>query len=412
MAMTEESQSFDRDYAVRGGDALLDAWTDGAIAAAERDWQEPACNIAVPVEVPICLVFASGETASQLLLAVPVLARALRNVHLAGWAQCAVFAGPGWQPAAATAREIARLAPGLRVIYCDCAPPAGATLIVNGEELTLPHRLQAAAKGTSGAASRRMLGFPPLTVSAARELLRQKSRDLLAETAKPGDGIVTRYLNRPISQGLTRLLLRWFGAIDPNLASAGTAVIGLAMFACLLSYPGSTGLILGALLFQLASVFDGVDGEIARATFRATPRGASVDSLVDAATNILFFTGVVINLYSQGDRLTAATALVALGGLAFGTVLLGIAARRQHGGIDFNSVKQLVAPERSRVMQVLTWLTMRDFYAFAAAVLIVVGMVVPAVWAFAIMVAGWLVVVLYKLAPKGKAAGYAQATCP
>ena len=54
---------------------------------------------------------------------------------------------------------------------------------------------------------------------------------------------------------------------------------------------------------------------------------------------------------------------------------------------------------------------MRDFYAFAAAVLIVVGMVVPAVWAFAIMVAGWLVVVLYKLAPKGKAAGYAQATC-
>ena len=410
--MTEEQQSFDPGYAVVGGDDLSDAWATDAIFAAERDWQEPAGSIAVAVAVPICLVFASGETASQRLLAVPVLARALRNVHLAGWAHCAVYAEPGWRPDAATAGEVARLAPGLCVTYRDWAPHFGTPLIINGEDLTPATDLQGAAGRARGTETIRMLGSAPLTVSAAQELLRQKSGDLLARTAKPGDGIVTRYLNRPISQGLTRLLLHWFGTIDPNLATAGTAVIAAVMFACLLYYPGSTGLILGALLFQAASMFDGVDGEIARATFRATPLGASVDSLVDAATNILFFAGVVINLYSQGDRLTAATAMMALGGLVLGTVLLGITARRQHGGIDFNSVKHLVAPERSRVMQVLTWLTMRDFYAFAAAVLIVLGLVVPAVWAFAIMVAGWLVVVLFKLAPKGKTPGYARATCP
>ena len=59
---------------------------------------------------------------------------------------------------------------------------------------------------------------------------------------------------------------------------------------------GKAGLILGAILFQAASVIDGVDGEMARATFRATDLGATLDSAVDMATNFLFVLGLTIHL--------------------------------------------------------------------------------------------------------------------
>jgi CDP-L-myo-inositol myo-inositolphosphotransferase len=55
------------------------------------------------------------------------------------------------------------------------------------------------------------------------------------------------------------------------------------------------GLIAGGLLF-MPLVFDGVDGEIARATFRSSPAGAALDTGVDMATNLAFMLGVTINL--------------------------------------------------------------------------------------------------------------------
>lgn len=325
-------------------------------------------------------MFAAADTATQQVLAIPALARALREVHLAGWTQCSVHIRAGWQPSAAIGAEIARLAPGLRLIRSDTAPSSADVMIVDGERLASQRDLASAARWRM----RQPLAAAHLTVGEAKQLLQTKSRELLDATAKSGDGIVTRYFNRPVSQRMTRLLLSWFGAVHPNVATAGTACIG-------------------AVMFQAASVFDGVDGEIARATFRATPPGASIDSLVDAVINILFFVGVIANLYSQGDGLTAGAGFAALIGFVFGTVLLGHHARQHRGVIDFNAVKRLTSGQNSRAMQVLTWLTMRDFYAFAALVLIGVGLVTTAVWAFAIIVAGWLAVVCFKLVVQGSA---------
>ena len=407
MAMTEERQSFGPDYAVADNAGAFDDWVPaGTSADDERGQGLSGANATFPGVVPICLVFAAAQTATQRVLAIPVLARALREVQLAGSTQCSVFVQAGWRPSAALTAEIARLAPGLRLIWRDTAPNPAAVMIVDGERLASQHDLASAARDfqvacLSGRTCQPLAAGARLTAGEAQELLRAKSRELLNATAKPGDGIVTRYFNRPISQRITRLVLRLFGAVHPNAATAGTAGIGAAMFVCLLQFSGHLGLLLGAVMFQAASVFDGVDGEIARATFRATPLGASVDSLVDAAVNILFFVGVIANLYSQGDRLTAGVGVMAIIGFVFGTVLLGYNARRNRGVIDFNSVKQLTGGQNSPVMQVLTWLTMRDFYAFAALVLIGLGLVNAAVWAFAIIVAGWLIVVCFKLAVRG-----------
>ena len=324
---------------------------------------------------------------------------------LAGWTRCTVAVPGGWQPSGAVAAEIARIAPGLTPTYTAAVPQRADLLVVQGEELASRRALQRGA--AAGIA-------PPAAASPgqARALLAAAARRLQVGTAKSGDGIVARHLNRPISQACSRAVLRWFGPIDPNLATLGTALIGVTMLVCLLLFPGHNGLLLGALLFQCASIFDGVDGEIARATFRATPFGGTLDSLVDAGINVAFFAGVIANLVAQGQAATAGIALLALVGLVCGTALLGWSARRSRSGIDFNAVKRIVAVDKSPLMQVLTWLTMRDFYALAAAMLIGFGYVTAAVWAFAIVVGGWLAVVLLALALRGRVAGYSSVVSP
>ena len=339
------------------------------------------------------MVFTSGQTAGQRVLGIPALARALREVAMAGWSECILVVPGKWRARGAVAREVRRLAPGLNLELADALPRGTQILIVQGEELAGHRDLRDRAQA--------ILCASPTAIAidgGGQELLRAAERKLRLGTGKPGDGIVARHLNRPLSQAVSQMLLRWFGAINPCAATIATALIGAAMLISLVLLPGHSGLLLGALLFQCASIFDGVDGELARATFRVTPLGGTLDSVVDAITNLLFFGGVIYNLQAQGDHLSAGLALLALAGLALGTLLLGWRARHETGAIHFNAVKQMVLGERSPTMQLLTWLTMRDFYALAALVLIACGLVVPAVWAFAVVVAGWLIVVVGSLA--------------
>jgi len=331
---------------------------------------------------------------AQPVLGIPAAARALREVHLAGWSKCRIATPDCARPGEDLAREIARLAPGLQVEYGGAGQCDG--LSICGEAIPAKDELEALARS---AACTELLAAPaPLSEEAAQNRLVRRGDELLAATAKPSDGMVARLVNRPFSQAVTRTVLRRLGPVEPHCATAATALSAVFMTICLVLIPGRAGLIWGAALFQLTSMIDGIDGEIARATFRASPRGASLDSLVDAGTNVLFFLGLSSNLAAAGDLRSAAIALAGLGGLTLGTVLLGIEGRRRRGVVDFNTVKQLVEPRRSRIMQVLTWLTMRDFYAFAALVLIVLGLAAPAVRAFAVFVMGWLMVVLTKLA--------------
>jgi len=51
------------------------------------------------------------------------------------------------------------------------------------------------------------------------------------------------------------------------------------------------------LLFELASIFDGCDGEVARLTYNTSDRGAFSDVLLDASSYIIFFSGLALGLY-------------------------------------------------------------------------------------------------------------------
>lgn len=314
--------------------------------------------------------------------------------------RCTVTVPDTWTPSALTRDEAARLAGAMQVNFrpeteaiAQAAPDA---LLVSGERLlrasTLANGPLDLAGGLAIAGQAGAAELASLREGGGDRGLELLGRSILAATSKPTDGIVSHYVNRPISQFISHRLLA-FPHIRPIHATWGTALLAFAMVLCLLAGT-ERGLIAGALLFQAASIFDGVDGEIARATFRTTPQGAALDSLVDAATNLCFVGGVVLNLYLDGEHQAALAGAAGLAMLAFGMTVIGRRSRVRDQGLTFDTVKEHFRKEPSRLMVILTWLTMRDFYALAATLLIVADLVKPAVFAFAVIVTGWLVVVL------------------
>jgi phosphatidylglycerophosphate synthase len=103
-------------------------------------------------------------------------------------------------------------------------------------------------------------------------------RRLFRSLGKASDGLGARYVNRPISTWLSRYLAKT--AITPNTVTFGAAAVTLVS-AWYLTSGTYWGFLLGTALFQLASILDGCDGEIARVKFRETRSGAWMDTWLD-----------------------------------------------------------------------------------------------------------------------------------
>ena len=95
--------------------------------------------------------------------------------------------------------------------------------------------------------------------------------------SKPTDGPVARYLNRRLSWPLTMMIVRYRIPVTPNQVSLLSFAVAIAAAYLLAVGPHW----LGGALVQLSSVLDGVDGELARVTGRASRRGAFLDALLD-----------------------------------------------------------------------------------------------------------------------------------
>jgi phosphatidylglycerophosphate synthase len=115
----------------------------------------------------------------------------------------------------------------------------------------------------------------------------------LRGSGKSQDGFVSRYLNRPISRLVTRLLLRF-----PTTPNAWTlATFPVPIIASLVLTNGTYGsFVWGLFLFQIFSILDGCDGEIARAKFMESERGRKLDALFDVVSNILLVLGLGFGL--------------------------------------------------------------------------------------------------------------------
>jgi CDP-L-myo-inositol myo-inositolphosphotransferase len=231
---------------------------------------------------------------------------------------------------------------------------------------------------------------PTLAADDAIDLADTKSARwrIIRATAKRADGVVSRWLNRPVSQAITRWIIGIPG-VRPSHMTLVCALVSVVMFAVML-LDRAHGLLIGGLLFHAASVLDGVDGELARATFRSSRRGAMLDTRVDLATNLGFFVGLTVGLTRlygiQHAMFCIAFVLVA----ASGMLLLGWLLARSGQRESFNGLKTFYRRRYptgfpNAVTETIIAITSRDFIAFASAVFIVVG------WTYAL---SWLPLVV------------------
>ncbi len=95
-----------------------------------------------------------------------------------------------------------------------------------------------------------------------------------------GDGFISRYLNRRISTRISALLVN---KITPNQMTAISTLIGLISAFLVFINVGIAGV-----FYQISSILDGCDGEIARASLRESKFGGYIDSILDRFVDFLF----------------------------------------------------------------------------------------------------------------------------
>lgn len=133
--------------------------------------------------------------------------------------------------------------------------------------------------------------------------LRRAARRLRRSLAKPTDGPVSRYLNRPVSTRLSMALARL--PLHPDVMSLAALVVALAGAWDI----GAGAGLAGGLLVHAASILDGVDGEIARLRVRTSPGGAFLDGVLDRLADAAILAGAAVWSLTAGASPTTVTIL-------------------------------------------------------------------------------------------------------
>jgi phosphatidylglycerophosphate synthase len=199
-----------------------------------------------------------------------------------------LVAGPGVAVGTAGGRALAVAGPAEAVRAVLAALDGGAGTLDEAIRAAAP-----AARGlplAGGLALALGPGWPAARLEAA--LL-----DDLARRTRPRDSPLALLVDRRLSRPLTRWLLPT--RVTPGHVTAASLLLGLA---------GAAGLATGSYGVRLAglgalvgsSVLDCVDGEIARARFERSARGARLDLLGDYAVHLATFAGLAIGLGRDG----------------------------------------------------------------------------------------------------------------
>lgn len=127
----------------------------------------------------------------------------------------------------------------------------------------------------------------PADLKRAEQSLLDRLRD------KPNDGIISRYVNRPVSMLFSRYLVKL--DVTPNQISLFSFLVSLVA-AGLFALGGYLALILGGVLAQLASIIDGSDGEVARLKYQSSDFGGWFDAVLDRYADAFLLFGLTWHL--------------------------------------------------------------------------------------------------------------------
>jgi 1L-myo-inositol 1-phosphate cytidylyltransferase / CDP-L-myo-inositol myo-inositolphosphotransferase len=121
--------------------------------------------------------------------------------------------------------------------------------------------------------------------------------------SKPQDGLVSRFLNRPISRRITSILLRF--PIHPNAWTISILIFPL-IASLFLIHGDYVSVVIGTAIFQLFSILDGCDGEIARAKNLESKFGERLDYFCDFAASLLYVLTLGLGLHRSSEGIVCA----------------------------------------------------------------------------------------------------------
>jgi len=221
-----------------------------------------------------------------------------------------------------------------------------------------------------------------------RDDRRRAQQRLLASLIKPSDGPVSRHLNRHISRAITRLVIPL--GMTPNAMTVFVLITGL-WGAYAASSPNPASQLFGAFLYQLHSIIDGCDGEIARLTQRFGKHGALIDSMVDDICNGAFFFGLSLGV----ARMTETTWPLATGtltALAYaGVIGLQYSAVLRATGRGDKTKFWTSEPARFSLFELFRALLRRDVFVLLILIAVAFGLQQPAVAVFPFAALGALI---------------------
>src|SRR5437870_9995747 len=126
--------------------------------------------------------------------------------------------------------------------------------------------------------------------------------------SKPQDGFVSRFLNRPISRRVTVFLLKF--PIRPNGWTVSIFVLPLIAGA-FLARGDYASVVIGAAIFQVFSILDGCDGEIARAKNLESKFGERLDYFCDFAASLVYVISLGLGLHRSREGIVCAVLITA-----------------------------------------------------------------------------------------------------
>ena len=137
----------------------------------------------------------------------------------------------------------------------------------------------------------RQIGFP-LNLLQLRPAEKACCEKILNNT----DAWIARNINKRISMPISIYLAR--AGITPNQITFFNLLLGV-LAGLIASLGGYQNLVWAAVLFQLVSIIDGCDGEVAKLNNKTTQFGAWFDTVGDNLAFVLFIIGVTFGLYRE-----------------------------------------------------------------------------------------------------------------
>jgi len=126
--------------------------------------------------------------------------------------------------------------------------------------------------------------------------------------SKPQDGFVSRFLNRPVSSRITRLLVKF--PIHPTAFTASIFVLPVAAGVFLMR-GDYLSILVGAAIFQVFSILDGCDGEIARAKNLESKFGERLDNVCDFLGSLIYVLALGAGLHHFKEGVVCALLITA-----------------------------------------------------------------------------------------------------